>query len=149
MSNMIYKYNQSGVAKSIQLGKRGGQVTWDTDNERFQFTNSAGTNPVLVSPLTPAEYESSTTTKIEDNSLVTAGYVKSLVQGMRTKRAVQTATTTEVEDKNYFNPDASPIMWDDANKSITTAILSATAYRTLFGFGDGGLCFHAVCRIYP
>ena len=20
---------------------------------------------------------------------------------------------------------------------------------TLFGFGDGGLCFHAVCRIYP
>ena len=134
MSNKIYKYNQAGVASNIQLGKKGGHVVWKPlgNDGRFEFSTGTGQNTIFLTPLSVNDYSSTTNTNITDETLVTAGYVKSLVQGMRTKRSVQTASESNIP-VNYFHPVNSSLAWTGSVLSID--VLKQPTIRALFGFG--------------
>lgn len=115
MSTKFFKYNQAGVGETIRFSKKGGTIGWDDGAKRFIVQDSAGNGAVEILPVNALEY-GALSSKINDSTLVTAGYVKGLVQGFRTKASVQSAVV------------------DLVNGSPTAIDLPASAFDNTAGF---------------
>lgn len=98
----IFRFNQSGVGNDVQYGRQGGHVKYDKTNKRFKFSDLADSDSSAT-----LRYVDFDTAKQSDESLATIRYVKDVIQGMRTKRAVRVASTA--------NFDLSTVAMGEAN----------------------------------
>lgn len=119
MSTKFYKFNQGGVGRDLQFGKQGGTIKWDPTDNKFSINNGAGQAGTMVEirPLDSNEYGAGALSKnITDRTLVTAGYVKGLIQGFRTKASVQS------------------VVMDYTNNTFEKINLPASAFDAAAGF---------------
>lgn len=88
-----YQFGLSGVNSSIQYGRRGGYVVWDTGSSVFRILENDDTTlaniRVASVPISP-------------NDAASKSYVDSAVQGLSPKEAVRAATTGPGTLSNNF-----------------------------------------------
>ena len=83
---LIKNFGIAGIGQSVQYGKGGGKVVYDTSNSLFKITTDGTT-------LTHVAVE---TTPTDDNHATSKAYVDSVAQGLDVKESVRAATTGDI-----------------------------------------------------
>ena len=83
---LIKNFGIAGIGQSVQYGKGGGKVVYDTSNSLFKITTDGTT-------LTHMSVE---TTPTDDNHATSKAYVDSVAQGLDVKESVRAATTGDI-----------------------------------------------------
>ena len=80
---LIKNFGIAGIGQSVQYGKGGGKVVYDTSNSLFKITTDGTT-------LTHVAVE---TTPTDNNHATSKAYVDSVAQGLDVKESVRAAST--------------------------------------------------------
>jgi len=83
---LIKNFGIAGIGQSVQYGKGGGKVVYDTSNSLFKITTDGTT-------LTHVAVE---TTPTDNNHATSKAYVDSVAQGLDVKESVRAASTTDI-----------------------------------------------------
>lgn len=83
---LIKNFGIAGIGQSVQYGKGGGKVVYDTSNSLFKITTDGTT-------LTHMSVE---TTPTDNNHATSKAYVDSVAQGLDVKESVRAATTGDI-----------------------------------------------------
>lgn len=127
MSNNYFRFNQTGVSKSLQFGKTAGKISHNQGNE-FIFSNPSVPVDTSINHETLILNFSKKLASAPENTIASVGYVNSLVQGMKSKGSAHFATIANVDSTLFNNPNANSLRLDAGSASVFTSIFGATSF---------------------
>ena len=83
---LIKNFGIAGIGQSVQYGKGGGKVVYDTSNSLFKITTDGTTLTHVAVGTTPTD----------NNHATSKAYVDSVAQGLDVKESVRAASTTDI-----------------------------------------------------